>query len=194
MAQALIDAQNNLLWEQAYSQQKFHYYRNGIPGYHISLRNILIRANAGDAYSVARRADINNRSVNHLPRQAAYGFTQAHSARLKAVAVPQRETFESLGGKAEAPVRPEADTQVDVKENLNNFRNLLRATFSYIKCLGWGGEGIVTLWRYRPSPDRARRVVMKASVRAARDPASAAQDINKERDMLTVSTAECDHF
>jgi hypothetical protein len=184
----LAVAQNRLIWEQAYCQHKFHYFRNVLDGAEVSLPEIRRGANAGDADCIARLADITQRAMQNLPRQAAYGFTRANSARLKAVALPNRDPFRAWGGKVPALDRPNADEQAKVKENLNNFRDLLRSTFRFVKCLGWGGEGVVTLWRYRPSPDRERRVVMKAPIQGARNPALAALNINGERDTMTVST------
>lgn len=199
MAQAqaqaqLANAQGQLELEQAYCQHKFHYYRNGIYGYHISLEEIHAGAVAGSARAVARWADIQNRRLHHLPRVGAYGFTQAHSARLNAVAVPSRQEFRTWRGRPPALPRPDAESQAEVKTNLNNFRSLLRSTFRYIKCLGWGGEGIVSLWRYKPSRGAEHRVVMKASVRRGRSTASAAEDLIAERSMMTVSTISYDPF
>lgn len=194
-AQTLAGAQDALELEQAYCQHKFHYYRNGLDGYHVSLQEIHAGAVAGNAHAIARWADIQNRWLHHLPRVGAiYGFTQAHSARLNAVAVPIRQPFQTWRGRPPALRRPGAKDQAEVKKNLNNFRNLLRSTFSYIKCLGWGGEGVVSLWRYRPSRGAEHRVVMKASVRRGRSPASATQDLIAERSMMTVSTIEYDTF
>lgn len=182
---------NRLRLDQAYFQWKFHRYRNGLTGDDVSLEEIASKAADGDAISIARRADIFSR-LAHLPRNAIYDFTPAHQTRLRTRANINPILFRNFGG-AETLAnlqRPPTDAQDRVKENLNNFRNLLRLSFRYIKCLGWGGEGVVSLWRYRPDRNRDRLVVFKAVLVRGGALATAAQNIDRERDMMTVGVTE----
>lgn len=183
----------HLSLDQAYFQRKFHNYRNGLNGVEVSLQEILRRAQQGDPVSLTRRANILQRLRDDLPRQnAIYGFTQANSTRLRARAVPRRNLLRNLGEVVSLAnfQRPPTGAQARVKDNLNTFRDLLRSSFRYIKCLGWGGEGMVSLWRYQPDRNRDRLVVFKAVIQQGDNPATAALNIDRERDMMTVSVIE----
>lgn len=162
MAAALAAANVQLTLQQAFCQDKFHLYRNGLSGANDDLRGILARASAGNPAAVARRANINAR-FNTIPRPGYFRFTLWHRARLGAIAAAKREPFRER--TLSPPPRPDADTREEVKDQLNNFRALLRTTLRYVKCLGWGRDGVITLWRYRPTRGQDHRVVLKQSAR-----------------------------
>lgn len=174
---------------QAYFQDKFHLYRNGRRGVKDTLRAIYARANAGDAAAIRRRNNINAR-LGTLPRPGNFQFRSRHRDRLGAIAFDKRKPFRDKIPNAMR--QPGADAQEAGKEQLNNFRNLLRTTFRYIKCLGAGTDGVLTLWRYQPSRGQTHHVVMKQSARGHRRrgarPTLDVERILREKDMTTVST------
>lgn len=148
----LANATIQLTIAQAYFQDKFHLYRNGLPGAGVTLGAIDEGNKNGDPASVARWADIVRRTAT-LPRQAGnYRFLLFHQTRLKNIAAARRVSYR--GWKPEAIPRPDKATQEAAKDQLNNFRNLLRSTLFFDKCIGWGRDGILTLWRYKPSRGR----------------------------------------
>lgn len=191
MAAAQAAANVQLTLQQAYCQDKFHLYRNGLPGAKDDLRGILAKARNGDAAAVARRANINAR-FNTLPRLGYFRFILYHRARLGAIAEARRVPFRE---RTLSPTpRPDADTQEEVKDQLNNFRGLLRTTLRYVKCLGWGRDGVITLWRYRPTRGQDHRVVMKQSARVVQlgrrqeaRPVLDTRNILDEKSVMTVS-------
>lgn len=174
---------------QAYFQDKFHRYRNGRRGVNDTLRLINTRADAGDAAAIRRRNNINARRGT-LPRPGNFQFNFWQRDRIRAIAFNKRKPFRDETPNAMR--NPGADAQEAGKEQLNNFRNLLRTTFRYIKCLGAGTDGVLTLWRYQPSRGQTHHVVMKQSARGHRLPGARptldVERILREKDMTTVST------
>ncbi|KAG6361235.1 hypothetical protein INS49_009459 [Diaporthe citri] len=62
----------------------------------------------------------------------------------------------------------------------------MRSCFRYVKCLGWGCDGIASLWRYSPGPGQEHLVVMKMSSKWTRvdgQPVPANDD--KEKHIIT---------
>lgn len=173
---------------QAYCEDKFHLYRNGEAGAETGFRIILARAAAGDADAIARRNRILARALL-LPRLGNLPFNLFHRFRLRAIAAGRRNPFRGL---TLSPIkRPDADAREAGKEQLNNFRDLLRTTFRFVKCLGWGGNGVLTLWRYKPSSGQTHHVVMKQSGRGSRRrgarPILEIISIMREKNVMTVS-------
>lgn len=157
-AQAPLGPNSLLLQYQAYAQDKFHLYRNGLPGATLDISSIRRGMRDGNPVAIARWNQIIART-NTLPRPGNFQFTQGHRQRLGALAAARRIRFR--GWRIPPIPRPSDDAQVAITNQLNNFRNLLRSTMRYIKCLGWGGEGVLTLWRYQPSTGQSYLVVLK---------------------------------
>lgn len=184
---------------QGYCQHKFHYYRNGIPGFEATAQEIEDGAAAGDATFVQRWADVQQRTASLpglpgglLPPIPAAQFAVNHRNRLRGVAVPNRQPLRTanipLGG-----VELKRGGRKAVQEEYTNVYGLMRATFRYIKCLGWGGDGIASMWRYSPGPGQEHIVVMKMSDLWEFLPKQKTltrlktQNITRERDLITVS-------
>lgn len=202
MAAALAALANNVVDQQGYAQHKFHYYRNGILGFQDTFRDIADGAASGDPVYVARWADIGLRIAalpgmpgGVIPPAPAFQFTVADRDRLRNVAFPVRNLFTT----APAPTgrrELEREARDAVKEEYTNAYKLMRSSFRYIKCLGWGGDGIVSLWRYSPGAGQEHSVVMKMSVQwdlpepTGRKPRVSTEYLEKERDVITVSYYE----
>lgn len=191
MAAALAAANVQLTLRQAFCQDKFHLYRNGLSGADDDLGGIIEKAKVGDPAALARLANIVAR-YNTLPRPGYFRFTLWHRARLGAIAAARRVPFRER--TLSPPPRPDADTQEEVKDQLNNFRGLLRSTLRYVKCLGWGRDGVITLWRYRPTRGQDHRVVLKQSARVVERgrrqevrPILDTRNILHEKSVMTVS-------
>lgn len=188
---ALALANQDLTIRQAYCQDKFHLYRNGLPGAGDGLRAIEEGNRNGNAAAVARWGNITARFLT-IPRPGNFRFNLWHRARLRAIATARRTLFR---GRVLQPIpRPEGDAQEAIREQLNNFRDLLRTSLRYVKCVGWGRDGVLTLWRYQPSRGQEFRVVMKQSARGGRPPRRPADRpslyttmIIREKNIMTVS-------
>lgn len=188
---ALARANQALTEIQAYCQDKFHLYRNGLPGAGDTLGTILVGVRNGDPAAVARWARITARFAT-IPRPGNFRFILWHRARLRAMATARRTPFR---GRELPPIpRPDENIQEAIGGQLNNFRDLLRSSFRYVKCVGWGRDGVLTLWRYQPSRGQEFRVVMKQSAYGARQrgrqrarPVLSTGMIMRERDIMTVS-------
>lgn len=143
----------------------------------------------GDPASIARYANITAR-IGNIPSQGNFNFTDANRGRLKALASASRVPYQ--GWNPPAIPRPDKDTQEAAKEQLNNFRTLLKSTLFFDKCIGWGRDGVLTLWNYKPSRGREHRVVMKQSASATREtgarPILSVEKILHEKDVMTAST------
>lgn len=191
MAAAQAAANVQLTLQQAFCQDKFHLYRNGLSGANDDLKGIIEKARTRDAAALARLANIVAR-YNTLPRPGYFRFILYHRARLGAIAAAKREPFRE---RTLSPIpRPDADTRGEVKDQLNNFRALLRTTLRYVKCLGWGRDGVITLWRYRPTRGQDHRVVLKQSARVVQrgrrqeaKPILDTRNILNEKIVMTVS-------
>lgn len=190
---------NDVISQQAYCQHKFHYYRNGLPNFQATYNEIADGDTAGDPHYVPRWADIQRRAlalpglpgvVN--PPAASFNFTVAHRNRLRNVAFPNRHPFRNtVAPLGTAPLGSEAQEAIQV-EYTKGYK-LMRSSFRYIKCLGWGGDGIVSLWRYSPGAGQEHSVVMKMSTQwefaepNSRKPRVTNDFLDEERDMITVS-------
>lgn len=189
MALALANQDLNLI--QAYCQDKFHLYRNGLPGAGDSLGTIHDRARNRNAAAVARWGNIQQRR-NTIPRPGNFQLNMLDRARLRAIATASRTLFRGL---VLQPVpRPPDDIQEAIRDQLNNFRELLRTSLRYVKCVGWGRDGVLTLWRYQPSRGQEFRVVMKQSAfglgprgRPVARTSLNTVSIVREKDIMTVS-------
>lgn len=192
----LAAAINNLEEQQGYAQHKFHYYRNGIDGFQATFRDIVEGNQNGDPEYVQRWNDILLRiaalpgmPAGVVPAAARFQFTVNHRDRLKGIASPARDEFKDL----QAPIGTrelQREARVAVQEEYTNAYKLMRSSFRYIKCLGWGGDGIVSLWRYSPGPGQEHSVVMKMSNQFELDgrrPRVTTGYIDRERDVITVS-------
>lgn len=194
----LANATIQLTIAQAYFQDKFHLYRNGLPGAGVTLAAIDEGNKNGDPASVARWADIVRRTTT-LPQAGNYRFSLFYQRRLRNIAAARRVSYR--GWNPQPIPRPDEATQEAAKDQLNNFRNLLRTTLLFDKCIGWGRDGIITLWRYKPSRGRQDyRVVMKQSASGFQKegfrPELNVEGIIHEKDMMTVgtdSTGNCSH-
>lgn len=191
MAAALAAANVQLTLRQAFCQDKFHFYRNGLSGADDDLGGIIEKAKVRDPAALARLANIVAR-YNTLPRPGYFRLTLWHRARLGAIAAARRVPFRER--TLSPPPRPDADTREEVKDQLNNFRALLRTTLRYVKCLGWGRDGVITLWRYRPTRGQDHRVVLKQSARVGQlarrqeaRPILDTRNILNEKSVMTVS-------
>lgn len=191
MAAAPGPANQRLNLVQAYCQDKFHLYRNGITGFSDSLRTIYDGHIAGIAAHTARWNNILARR-NTIPRAGYFRFILWHRARLGAIAAANRIPYR---GWEQPPIpRPDDETQEPIKEQLNNFRELLRSTLRFVKCVGWGRDGVLTLWRYRPSRGREHLVVLKQSAIGGRPPGRpgarprlSVTMLMREKEIMTVS-------
>lgn len=192
----------SLMEQQGYCRHKFHYFRNGIPGYAATFREIADGAQLGMGIYLQRWADIAQRTASLpgmpgavLPPAASFNFTAANRDRLRNVAVPVRSAFRDLQAPlGTVPLGPEP--RQAVKKEYTNAYRLMRSSFRFIKCLGWGGDGIVSLWRYSPGPGQEHSVVMKMSTQwefvppNSRKPRVTTEHIDEERDVITVSLCE----
>lgn len=184
---------------QGYASHKFHYYRNGLDGYEASLRQIQDGAANGDPEFTQRWADITLRTASLpglpaavAPPPGAFDFTDNSRDRLKNVAVPGRFHLRSVTVKIRtADFKPKSSDAI--QDGYTNAYRAMRATFRYVKCLGWGGEGIASLWKYSPGPGQEHSVVMKMSTQLDDDAAPTGrraeletQYIQEERDIITV--------
>lgn len=192
---------NTLRDQQAYCQHKFHYYRNGLPNFQATFNEIAEGDTAGVPEYVQRWADIGRRALTIPglpgvvnPPAASFNFTVNHRDRLRNVAFPSRRPFRNtVAPLGTAPMGSEAQEAVQVE--YTNAYKLMRSSFRYIKCLGWGGDGIVSLWRYSPGPGQEHSVVMKMSTQwefippngRERRPRVTNDYLDEERDMITVS-------
>lgn len=185
--------------QQGYARHKFHCYRNGLPGYDATDREIRDGAAAGDPVHVQSLADITQRIASLpgqpgavIPPAASFQFTTNHRDRLRNVAVPRRTHFNTLQNPLGSRELGREARDVVQQEYTKAYR-AMRASFRYFKCLGWGGDGIVSLWRYSPAPRQEHLVVMKMSNNweyAAPTGNRARVDteyLDKERQIITVS-------
>lgn len=181
---------------QGYFQHRFHYYRNGLPNYQTSLGDI----RAGTTPELMQRwADINQR-IASLPGQPGaanppagnFNFTTNHRDRLRNLAVPNRQPLRTVQPQIGTTDVTREMRQV-VEDEYTKAHRLMRASFRYIKCLGWGGDGIVSLWKFSPEPAQEHMVVMKMSAqwehvtRNGRRARIVTIYIDTERDVITVS-------
>ncbi|KAL1856314.1 hypothetical protein Daus18300_010799 [Diaporthe australafricana] len=165
---ALFAAQSGLLDTQAWLQDKFHYYRNGMPGRNDTHEDIRDDAAAGDAAAIQRLADIAARRAHQLPRAGNYTFTDADRGRLKGVAVVNRGWYNTaVPPDRRQPIEPEARQVVRVE--FRRAAQLLTSSFRYVKNLGYGHNGIMSLWRYQ-APGQDHHIVMKMSTDWQRRP------------------------
>lgn len=184
---------------QGYFQHRFHYYRNGLPNYQDSRDHIIEQSNLLVQEYQQRLADINQR-IASLPGQPGaanppagnFNFTTNHRDRLRNLAVPNREPLRTVQPQIGTTDVTREMRQVVEDEYTKAYR-LMRASFRYIKCLGWGGDGIVSLWKYSPEPAQGHMVVMKMSAqwehvtRNGRRARMVTRYIDTERDVITVS-------
>lgn len=186
---ALARANQDLILIQGYCQDKFRRYTNGLPGAGDSLE-VIYESRNRDAASAARWNNLLGRVP--IPRPANRQFSLWHRQRLRAIATDRRLPYRGW----ELPIfpRPDRESQGPIRGQLNNFRDLLRSTFRYVKCVGWGRDGVLTLWRYRPSRGQEFRVVMKQSALAGRPRGQPRArlgyntfNIMRERNIMTVS-------
>ncbi|KAG8163387.1 hypothetical protein KVR01_006684 [Diaporthe batatas] len=191
---AAIGTKAHLLSEsQAYSAQKFHYYRNGIPGYELTYWDIQNGFLNGDPVLTQRWNDIQARNGLNpppVPALARFQFTANHRDRLRTIAVNNRLPLRAMVAPPNAPIDRRA--RQTVAQEYTTLYPRMRATFRYFKCLGWGGEGITSLWRYSPGPGQNHMVVMKMStsektiqVPNARRRVIDTEHIDKERKMIS---------
>lgn len=181
---------------QGYFQHRFHYYRNGLPDYQTSLQDI---KTGTTPQLIQRWADITQR-IASLPGQpgaanppaANFNFTNNHRDRLRNLAVPNRRPFNTVQPQIGTTDVTREMRQVLEDEYTKAYR-LMRASFRYIKCLGWGGDGIVSLWKFSPEPGQEHTVVMKMSAqwehveRTGRRARVDTTFIDTEKDVITVS-------
>lgn len=191
----LFAAQNDLLNTQAWLQQKFHYYRNGLPGRHDTHEDLTDRAAAGDQAAAQRLADVASRRANHLPRAANYAFTDADRDRLYGISFLTRGWLNAASPPdRRQPIAPEARQVVRV--GFRRAGGLLTSSFRYVKNLGYDENGILSLWRYQ-APGRDHHLVMKMSTDWQPSPRRGARgrlaplvmsvgDIQKERGWMDV--------
>lgn len=191
MAAALGPANQHLTLIQAYCQDKFHLYRNGLPGSSDSFRTIHDGHVARNAAHTARWNNIQGR-INTIPRAGYFRFILWHRVRLGAIAAANRIFYR--GWDRPSIPRPDDEIQEPIREQLNNFRELLRSTLRFVKCVGWGRDGVVTLWRYRPSRGREHLVVLKQSASGGRPrgrpgvrPRLSVTRLMREKEIMTVS-------
>lgn len=190
---------NKVQERQGWSSHNFHYYRNGLDGYDDTLKQIKDGAAKGDPGFTQRLADIALRTASLpglpavvAPPPGAFQFTDNSRDRLKNVAMPGRYHLRSVKVKMDnAEFGPE--DRDAIQDGYTNAYGAMRATFRYVKCLGWGGEGIASLWKYSPGPGQEHSVVMKMSTQLDDDAATTngraeldPQYIKQERDMITV--------
>lgn len=189
---------------QGYCQHKFHYYRNGLPRHDATEQEIADGANAGDAENTRRWADIIARTAAlpglpvpgfpgmAIPAAGNFQFTNNHRDRLKGVAVANRTRFNTAQTVLGTTVMGR-EAREAVQEEYTSAYKLMRSSFRYVKCLGWGGDGIVSQWRYSPGPGQEHSVVMKMSNQSelggptGRTPRVVTQFLDQERDTITVS-------
>jgi hypothetical protein len=165
MAAALQDVKIDMEETQGYYSHRFHRYRNGLPGHYMSWADIQHFARNGEPIMIARCDDIMNRVAvlappGPQPPRPTFRFRTRDRARLRALAHRKRQPLRTLPPPAKGPrLSPEVKTLVRQEYTRRYAR--MRSCFRYIKCLGWGGEGVVSLWKYSPGPRQEHMVVMK---------------------------------
>lgn len=184
---------------QGYFQHRFHYYRNGLAGYQASRREIRDGNGAGHPVFVQREADINQRTAS-LPGQPGaanppagnFNFTVNHRNRLRNIALPNRNPLRTVQIQI-GTIEVARKVRKAIQDEYTKAYRLMRASFRYIKCLGWGGDGIVSLWKYSPEPAQEHMVVMKMSTQwesatpTGRRVRLVTRYIDTEREVITVS-------
>ncbi|KAJ0120639.1 hypothetical protein J7T55_015369 [Diaporthe amygdali] len=126
----------------------------------------------------------------HYYRNVISQFTVNHRDRLRNVAVPSRAPFRTARNQIGFEDL-ERQARNAVTDEYKTAYSLMRSSFRYFQCLGWGGDGIVSLWRYSPGRGQEHDVVMKMSVQWEYVPWSRVKarvvpgEIPKERDMIT---------
>ncbi|KAI3392688.1 hypothetical protein diail_5288 [Diaporthe ilicicola] len=160
----LANSQGSLLQTQAWLQDKYHYYRNGTSAYQDFYDDLVVAANQGHQGAAQRVADVANRRANQLPRLANYVFNDWDRGRLYGVAWRKRSWFQAGQpiGMREAPLEHEA--REVVRAEFRRAAQLMTSSFRYIKNLGYGPNGIMSLWRYQaPGAQDSHHFVMKMS-------------------------------
>lgn len=185
MALAALNAQ--LQRQQRFYQDKFHRYRNGLPRSDVDFGTIIAQINARDVAAAAHLAGL---LALPLPGLGNFQFTQGHRDRLRAIAARRRRPLQGLGPP---PLRRLGrDSREAIKDQLNNVRALLGPTFRFVKCLGWGGGGVITLWRYKPPRGQEHGVVMKQPASVSLGPGGGltldTDGIFAEKNMMSVRT------
>lgn len=176
---------------QSYLLHRFHWYRNGIAGHNLSIHDIYNGFVAGDPLLTHRWNDIMAREAA-LPPQGPFVpaaiFTPFHRNRLRNLAMANVGPLRTLRPQMGDPV--DRTTRRAVTQEYTRAYSLMRSSFRYFKCLGWGGDGIASLWRYSPGPGQEHMVVMKMSNIASGTgprPTVSSTYIDQERKVITVS-------
>lgn len=171
--------------EQLYCQQKFSLYRNGNQDYLRSIGYIRALRRAGQPAQWDRMV------ARMAPRANYQGiFRDADRVNLQLIANGQVADFSGL--RILRPLSPD-DRQNARREVSRAGRMMNDNTFRFIKYLGHGGMGLVTLWEYRqPGRRQVRRLVMKISTdsrpgsQPGAPPVAVTDDIQKEKTFMTV--------
>lgn len=181
--------------DQGYLSHRFHWYRNGIAGHNLSIHDIYDGYVAGDPLLTHRWNDILAREAalplapqGHFPPAASFLFSANHRDRLRNRAMANQGPLRTLQSQRGDPV--DRTTRRAVKQEYTRAYRLMRSCFRYFKCLGWGGDGIASLWRYSPGPGQEHMVVMKMSNIASgtgREPRVRSTYIDRERKVISVS-------
>jgi hypothetical protein len=183
--------------QQGFCSHKFHWYRNGLPDHHLKEWEIRDGWLRGDPALTYRWNDILARTQAlappaPFPVPGEYQFTAAERDRLRGFAIPGRVPFRTLRPPPPgAPLVREA--RKAVTQEYTSAYSVMRSCFRYFKCLGWGSEGVASLWKYSPGPGQEHMVVMKMSSQWLRIDQPVPQVIlntayiDKERQVISVS-------
>lgn len=174
-----------VVMQQRYTQHKFSLYRNGDTNFRRSLGNLRELRQAG-------QADLWDRMrARQIPRGSYRGiFRDADRVALQDIA-DQRQLYFGVALRRPPRIsRPSMDT---ARGEVRRAGQIMNNTFRFIRYLGHGGQGMVSLWEYRPGPRQVHRFVLKVSTATKpgpepNDPEVADTDgVEKEKDFMTVS-------
>lgn len=171
--------------DQLYFQQKFSMYRNGDVNHLRSLGHIRALRRAGQPAHWDRMV------ARRVPRANYQGiFTDGERLNLQHAANVQAADFDDP--RAMRPLS--RDDRANARREVSRAGQMMNDNmFRFIKYLGHGGMGLVTLWEYRqPGRRQVRRLVLKISTDSRPGPqpgpsrVAVTDDIQWEKTFMTV--------
>ena len=153
-AEILEAAVQDIVTEQKYTNERFSLYRNGRYAFKKTMDDIISLKDRG-------RPEIYDKVMNRrVPRNSYRGiFTTEDRAELKALADQQQEFH---GEKRRYRPMPDLEKR-DIRVAFSGAARLLNNKFRFVRYLAAGGQGMVSLWEYRPGRGKLYRLVMKVA-------------------------------
>lgn len=150
-----LDAQCGVTAARVYTLEKFSLCRNGTVNYSLSLAGIMGLRNMG------RQEHYNRLWARQAPRPnyifSKGRFTDEERVRLQGITDQGKTYF----GNPSPPLLLSPAVMRDARREARRAGRSVNNAFRFVKHLGQGGQGMVSLWEYRPCRGQTHLFVLK---------------------------------